>query len=94
MTTCHLEPIYEKKSNPYCVLCNRFITKRTTLIKHYKKCIKNQESVKTDSVPPPVKRYTCDVCNESFDSVTDLERHFYNHVAIARANKDANNNVI
>lgn len=89
ITSCHNEPIVEKKSSPFCFLCNRYLNKRIKLLKHVDQCINRLAREKAVD-PPPTKHFTCDICHNNFNSSSDLEKHFYNHVAIMRQNKKDN----
>lgn len=89
MTSWHNKPMFEKISTPYCFLCNRYLSKRVKLLKHIDLCTKRLAREATVT-PPPVKHFTCDICNDNFNLLSDLEKHFYTHVAIARQNKKNN----
>ncbi|XP_060880016.1 GATA zinc finger domain-containing protein 8-like isoform X2 [Metopolophium dirhodum] len=67
----------EKKSCLYCFLCNRILTKRTTMLKHLDACInKHNELPITNNSS---KRLICVHCNEGFDSLIELEKHTWGH---------------
>ncbi|XP_016655805.1 uncharacterized protein LOC107882242 [Acyrthosiphon pisum] len=68
----------EKKTCLYCFLCNRMLTKRTTMLKHLNACINKKLN------EPPItnnssKRLICEICNECFDSLVELEKHTWGH---------------
>ncbi|XP_003243223.1 uncharacterized protein LOC100569802 [Acyrthosiphon pisum] len=68
----------EKKTCLYCFLCNRMLTKRTTMLKHLDACINkklNEPPITNDSK----KRLICEICNEVFDSLIELEKHTWGH---------------
>jgi len=80
MTTEHLnlKCDSEKKSCLYCFLCNRILTKRTTMLKHLDACINKKLN------EPPVTNNTsirlkCLLCNETFNSLKEHEKHTWGH---------------
>lgn len=74
MSSCHLKCDVEKKSSLYCFLCNRTVSKRTTLLKHIEKCSKETSDTINSS-----NQFTCVHCNVVFDSLIRLEDHTWNH---------------
>lgn len=86
MTSCHNKPTIEKKSFAYCFLCKQYLNKRINLLKHVAICTKRLAR-ETAVAPPVVKHFICDICNDNFNSSSDLEKHFYKHITVARQNK-------
>ncbi|XP_060858858.1 uncharacterized protein LOC132936182 isoform X2 [Metopolophium dirhodum] len=67
----------EKKSFFYCFLCNRTLTKRAKPLKHLDACIKKLTKLPITNNSP--ERFICVHCDESFDSLIELEKHTWGH---------------
>ncbi|XP_026811618.1 putative mediator of RNA polymerase II transcription subunit 29 isoform X2 [Rhopalosiphum maidis] len=74
MSSNHLKSDFEKKSCLFCFLCNRSVSKRTTLLKHVDKCSK--ETLVVDN---SCNQFVCTLCNLTFDSLIKLEDHTWRH---------------
>ncbi|XP_025204071.1 zinc finger protein 423-like [Melanaphis sacchari] len=75
MSSTHLKSDFEKKSCLFCFLCNRTVSKRTTLLKHVDKCSK----VIIDYYNF-CNRLTCTHCNTTFGSLIEIEKHSWRHI--------------
>ncbi|XP_060839790.1 putative uncharacterized protein DDB_G0282133 isoform X2 [Rhopalosiphum padi] len=74
MSSNHLKSDFEKKSCLFCFLCNRSVSKRTTLLKHVDKCSKE-----TLDINNSCNQFVCTLCNLTFDSLIKLEDHTWRH---------------
>ncbi|XP_029348328.1 uncharacterized protein LOC107882929 [Acyrthosiphon pisum] len=65
----------------YCFLCHRRLNKRTNMLRHLDACInKLSELPITSSITDnPPRRVICEICDEGFDSLIELEKHTWGH---------------
>jgi len=68
----------EKKSCLFCFLCNRILTKRTTLLKHLDACVNKLNELPFTNNSG--NRFMCVHCNVGFDSLIELDNHTWGHV--------------
>lgn len=75
MSSCHLPMYSEKKCGAFCFVCNRFLGKRSKLLKHLDNCTVNQVEDETKTT----ENLSCDYCNENISTVEHLEKHLWKH---------------
>lgn len=76
MSYNHVQLDSDKKSNTFCFLCDRILSKRTSLLKHLDKCaMKPIEDEKST-----VEKLACNYCDEKISSLSHLETHLWDHV--------------
>lgn len=80
MSVNHINPDSDTRSSSFCFLCDRILSKRTTLLKHIDTCTeKHEENDELSS--SSTKKFVCNFCNANyFESLSQLEKHLWNHI--------------
>lgn len=80
MSYNHVEFDSDKKSNTFCFLCDRVLSKRTNLLKHLDRCAMKPLEDNETSGSSTVEKLACNYCDVKISSLSHLERHLWNHV--------------
>ncbi|CAI6376897.1 unnamed protein product [Macrosiphum euphorbiae] len=75
----HLKYESEKKPFSYCFLCKRTLNRRIQVLRHLDACIDKHSKLPIINNPPPKQCHKCMFCDESFDSLTEFEKHIWGH---------------
>ncbi|XP_015377203.1 PREDICTED: hybrid signal transduction histidine kinase G-like isoform X2 [Diuraphis noxia] len=76
MTSSHLNCVFEKRSCLFCFVCSRILTKRTTMLKHLDGCVIKHYTLPINN---SCVRFMCVHCDDSFDSLIELDDHTWEH---------------
>lgn len=80
MSYYHVEFDSDKRSNTFCFLCDRVLSKRTNVLKHIDRCMTKSLDDNETSNSSTVEKLSCYYCDVKIMSLSHLERHFWDHV--------------
>lgn len=78
MSSVHTELDTDKRSNLYCVKCDRSLSKRTKLLNHLDKCMAKNKLI-IGPTNPPIEKFSCQLCSQNLTSLSHLETHLWDH---------------
>lgn len=82
VATFHNDSDSDSRSSPYCFQCNRFLSRRSKLLKHLDKCTGEEFLADASTSAPTTEKITCDHCGKDMNSLTELEKHIWEQATL------------